>query len=204
MCPGGQVINASSEKDRLAINGMSRYARDGENANSALLVSVLPNDFVGDNPLKGMYFQQEIEESAFVLGGRNYKAPVQLAGDFLAGRSSKALGDVEPSIKPGYELVDLRDCLPEFVSATLKEAIKKMGRQLKGFDIYDAVLTAVESRSSSPLRIQRSSAYESSIKGLLVCGEGAGYAGGIVSACVDGVKCAESLINLVDMRCFSK
>jgi len=204
MCPGGQVVAAASEEGRLTVNGMSLHARDAKNANSAVLVSVSPSDFPGDGALKGMYFQREIEERAFALGGGNYFAPVQLVGDFLQGRSSREIGDIQPSYKPGYELMDLRECLPEFVAESLKDAIFKMGSKLQNFDKFDAVLTAVESRSSSPVRIYRGNSYESSVPGLIPCGEGAGYAGGIMSACVDGVVCAESLIKLVDRRGISK
>jgi len=204
MCPGGTVVGAASELNRLVVNGMSKYARDEENANSALLVSVSPEDFSGESPLRGMHFQRELEEKAFSLGGGNYNAPVQLVGDFLADRASTILGDVCPSHRPGYELTDLRECLPNFVTNSLKNAILDMRQKLKNFDKFDATLTAVESRSSSPVRIYRDNAYESSISGIIPCGEGAGYAGGIMSACVDGVKCAESLIKLVDMRGLSK
>jgi len=204
MCPGGVVVGAASEPNRLTVNGMSRYARDEENANSAILVSVTPDDFPGVDPLRGMYFQRELEEKAFSLGGGNYKAPVQLVGDFLAGRRSTSIGEVCPSHKPGYELTDLRECLPNFVTNSLKDAIIQMGQKMKNFDRFDAALTAVESRSSSPVKIYRDNAYESSVSGIIPCGEGAGYAGGIMSACVDGVKCVESLIKLVDMRGFSK
>jgi len=204
MCPGGQVIGAASEEGMLAVNGMSRYARNEVNANSALLVSVSPSDFPGTSPLRGMYFQREIEKRAFKLGGGNYFAPVQLVGDFLAGKETVALGDTEPSYRPGYRLSNLRECLPDFVTEPLREALMKMGSKLPNFDRNDAVLTAVESRSSSPVRILRDNACEAGFQGLFPCGEGAGYAGGIVSACVDGIKCAESLIKLVDMRGFSK
>jgi len=204
MCPGGLVVAAASEPGRLVVNGMSRYARDEENANSALLVSVEPEDFPGDSPLRGMCFQRELEECAFALGGGNYNAPIQLVGDFLQDRKSNSLGDVLPSYKPGHELVDLRECLPDFVVNSLKDAILQMKKRLQNFDKFDAVLTAVESRSSSPVKIYRDNACESSVLGLMPCGEGAGYAGGIMSACVDGLKCAESLIKLVDMRGGSK
>jgi len=204
MCPGGMVVGAASEPNRLVVNGMSRYARDEENANSALLVNVGLEDFPGDSSLKGMYFQRTLEEKAFMLGGGSYHAPVQLVGDFLAGRRSTALGEVCPSHRPGYELTDLRECLPDFVVNSLKKAILDMGQKLKNFDKFDATLTAVESRSSSPVKIYRNNSYESSVSGLIPCGEGAGYAGGIMSACVDGIKCAESLIKLVDMRGLSK
>ena len=199
MCPGGQVVAAASEEGRLAVNGMSRYKRDLENANSAVLVSVSPMDFAdfdGSDPLKGLYFQREIEARAFALGGKNYFAPVQLVGDFLTDKRSSAPGTVLPSYKPGYEFADLRECLPDFAVAPLKSAIKQMGKKLQNFDTYDAVLTAIESRSSSPVRIPRDITYESGILGLMPCGEGAGYAGGIMSSCVDGIRCAEALITM--------
>lgn len=209
MCPGGQVVNASSEEKRLAINGMSHYARDLQNANSAILVNVDSSDFpeniYGDSVLKGMYFQREIEEKAFKLGSNgedacNYFAPVQLVSDFLKGRGSTKIGDVEPSYLPGYKLTDLHECLPDFVASSLKEGIVAMGKKIKGFDTCPhAVLTAVESRSSSPVRIVRNSLYQSSVYGLIPCGEGAGYAGGITSACVDGIKCAEVLLQQLPM-----
>ena len=204
MCPGGSVIAAASEAGHLAVNGMSLYARDGENANSAVLVSVSPSDFEGDSPLRGMYFQRELEEKAYKLGGSNYFAPVQLVEDFIAGRKTAALGDVIPSYKPGYTLADINTILPEFISAPLKDAFEKMGKKIRYFDRNDAVLTAVESRSSSPIRICRNTALEANFSGIIPSGEGAGYAGGILSACVDGIKCAESLIKLVDMRGVSK
>ena len=200
MCPGGVVVGAASEEGRLVVNGMSRYARDEVNANSALLVSVGPSDFPGDGPLKGMYFQRELEERAFALGGGNYFAPVQLVGDFLHGRKTTALGEVEPSYKPGYELADLRECIPDFAMNSLKDAIVEMAKKQQNFDKYDTVLTAIESRSSSPVKICRDKAYETNVLGIIPCGEGGGHAGGIMSACVDGVKCAESLLKLVDMR----
>ncbi|MCL2565832.1 MAG: FAD-dependent oxidoreductase [Defluviitaleaceae bacterium] len=204
MCPGGQVIGASSEAGRLVINGMSRYARDSKNANSAILVSVSPSDFKGDSPLRGMYFQRELEERAFKLGGGSYFAPVQLLGDFLNQKKSTALGDITPSYKPGYKLTDLRECLPDFVYEPLKDALIQMGKKIKKFDNYDNLLTAVESRSSSPVKIIRDETCNSEVFGLFPCGEGAGYAGGIMSACVDGIKCAESLIKFVDIHGFNK
>ena len=196
MCPGGKVVNASSEKGGLVTNGMSEFARDCINSNSALLVGVNPDDFEGDNPLRGMYFQRQLEQNAFKLGGENYNAPVQRVDDFINGRKSTSLGEVLPSICPKYTLSNISDIYPEFISEAMKQGIAAMGRKLKGFDDGDAVLTAVESRSSSPIRILRNfETLESiAIKGLYPCGEGAGYAGGIISAAVDGIKCAEMII----------
>lgn len=196
MCPGGKVVNASSEENRLVTNGMSEFARDNVNSNSALLVGVNPNDFKGDSPLSGMYFQRELENKAFVLGGEDYSAPVQRVADFLKGQRSTSLGEVIPSIGPGYTLTDISGIFPEFISESMKQGIRAMGRKLKGFDDGDTVLTAVESRSSSPIRILRNNDTLQSvgIGGLYPCGEGAGYAGGIISAAVDGIKCAEKII----------
>ncbi len=196
MCPGGKVVNASSEENRLATNGMSEFARNDTNSNSALLVGVNPDDFEGTHPLKGMFFQRRLEEAAFKLGGENYNAPVQRVDDFINGNASTSSGEVIPSIGPDCTFTDINPIFPEFVSESLKQGIIQMGKKLKGFDDGDAVLTAVESRSSSPVRILRSPETLESIalKGLYPCGEGAGYAGGIVSAAVDGIKCAEKII----------
>lgn len=196
MCPGGKVVNASSEDNMLVVNGMSEFARDAENSNSALLVGVSPSDFGSDTPLAGMYFQRELEKSAFLLGGENYNAPVQRVDDFLNGKKSLQLGEVTPSIAPNGELCDLNSLFPEFISDAMKQAITEMGQKLKGFDNGDAVLTGVETRSSSPIRILRSpdSLQSVGLEGLYPCGEGAGYAGGIISAAVDGIKCAEMII----------
>ena len=191
MCPGGVVIAAASEEGGVAVNGMSEHARDAENSNSALLVGVEPSDFGGEHPLAGFEFQRKMERAAYALGGGDYRAPAQLVGDFLAGRGSIALGDVRPSYLPGITLTDLRECLPKFVSDSLKAALPIFGRQLCGFDRPDAVLTGVESRSSSPVRVLRDSKGESAVAGIYPCGEGAGYAGGILSAAVDGIRCAE-------------
>ena len=195
MCPGGEVVAAASEPGRLATNGMSYYARDAVNANSALLVSVNPEDFSGDHPLRGIDFQRELEEKAFKLGGGNFNAPVQLVGDFLRDRPSKEIRSVVPSHNPGYELCDLRECLPDYIVECLKGALPEMDKKTHGFAAFDAVLTAVESRSSSPVRILRGDNMHSNIAGIIPCGEGAGYAGGIMSACVDGIKCAEKLLS---------
>ncbi len=196
MCPGGKVVNASSEENRLCTNGMSEFARDAENSNSALLVGINPNDYESDHPLAGMYLQRKLESKAFVAGGENYNAPVQRVDDFLNNRKSTHLGDVRPSIGPNYEFSNLNEILPEYVSTSMAQGIVKMGRMLHGFDDGDAVLTGVESRSSSPVRIMRNTDTLESvlIEGLYPCGEGAGYAGGIISAAVDGIKCAEKII----------
>lgn len=194
MCPGGSVIAAASEQGRVVTNGMSEYARDTENANAALLVGVGTEDFASKHPLAGMYFQQKIEEAAFVAGGKNYHAPAQLVGDFLKSRESKKLGGVQPSYKPGVTLGTIQNVLPPQVVATMRSAITEMDKKLKGFASSDAVLTAPETRSSSPIRILRDETMQSSVKGLYPCGEGAGYAGGITSAAVDGLKAAEAIV----------
>ena len=195
MCPGGTVVAAASEPDSVVTNGMSCFARDRENANSALLVGVEPADFGSEHPLAGMYLQREIEQRAFIMGGRTGKAPCQLAGDLLAGRASTALGSVTPSYRPGVVLCDLRDLLPGFILDSMREALPLLGKKLHGFDHPDAVLTGPETRSSSPVRIPRGETLQSvDVSGLYPCGEGAGYAGGITSAAVDGVRCAEALL----------
>lgn len=194
MCPGGSVIAAASEQGRVVTNGMSEYARDTENANAALLVGVGTEDFASKHPLAGMYFQQKIEEAAFVAGGKNYHAPAQLVGDFLKSRESKKSGGVQPSYKPGVTLGTIQNVLPPQVVATMRSAITEMDKKLKGFASSDAVLTAPETRSSSPIRILRDETMQSSVKGLYPCGEGAGYAGGITSAAVDGLKAAEAIV----------
>lgn len=162
----------------------------GENANSAVLVNVSTNDFEGDNPLQGIYFQKELEEKAFKLGGENYFAPVQRFEDFEKNRKSDFIGEVKPTYKPGYTLANLNDILPEFVSKTLVQGIKHFDKSIKGFANPDAILTGVETRSSSPVQIVRDENKVSNILGLYPCGEGAGYAGGIMSAAVDGIKCS--------------
>ncbi len=198
MCPGGRVIGSSSEIGGLVTNGMSVYARNSENANSALLVGIGPETF-GSEPLAGMYFQREWEKKAFVTGGSNYHAPVQLAGDLIAGRASKNLGEINPSYTPGITLCDLRECLPEFIASALQQALPQFDKKIKGFARPDAVLTALESRSSSPVRIIRDEFCQSpDLKGLFPAGEGAGYAGGIMSAAMDGLRTAEALISSVN------
>lgn len=194
MCPGGEVIASSSEPGCVVTNGMSRYSRSSSNANSALLVGVGPLDFGGASPLAGIEFQRTWERRAFEAGGSNYFAPVQLVGDFCSGRPSESPGEVRPSYTPGTTPCDLAGCLPGFVVETLRLAIPQMDKKLKGFAMNDAVMTAVESRSSSPIRIIRDESLQSlAVKGLYPAGEGAGYAGGIVSAAVDGIKTAEAI-----------
>ena len=195
MCPGGQVVAAASEEGGVAVNGMSLFARDGENANSALLVSVGPGDYGADDPLAGVRFQRKWEEAAFIAGGSSYRAPAQKVGDFLNGRASSDGGAVTPSYRPGVTWTTLENCLPDYVIADLKAAIGIFDRKLRGFADPEAVLTGVETRSSSPVRIGRNEKLQSkNLSGLYPCGEGAGYAGGILSAAVDGLKCAEALI----------
>ena len=197
MCPGGQVVAATSEPGRVVTNGMSQYSRAERNANAALVVEVHPEDFPGDyktNPLVGIAFQRQWESAAFVAGGGTYEAPAQKIGDFLAGRPSKSLGSVEPSYQPGVHLTDLSQCVPPFVIEALREAIPAFDKQIRGFAMADAVLTGVETRTSSPVRIKRGPDFQSvNTRGLFPAGEGAGYAGGILSAGVDGIKVAEAL-----------
>ncbi len=193
MCPGGEVVAASSEEKRLAVNGMSCFARDAENSNSALLVNVDTGDYGSDHPLAGMYFQRELEEKAFISGGSDYNAPVITVGEFLG---NPVCGNVVPSYRPGVKKSDPSEYLPDFVCESLRIGIPEMGKKIKGFDDSGAVLTGIESRSSSPVRINRGEDMQSlSLKGLYPCGEGAGYAGGIVSAAADGMKCAEAVID---------
>ena len=194
MCPGGVVIASSSEKNTIVTNGMSYYSRSGKNANSAVLVNVTPNDFEGTSPLAGIYFQKDLEEKAFVLGGSNYYAPIQRFEDFIANQKSTFIGSVTPTYLPGVTLSNLNEILPNFVSATLKEGINYFDTKLKGFANPDSILTGVETRSSSPVRIIRNENLVSNISGIYPCGEGAGYAGGIMSAAVDGIKCAVAIL----------
>ncbi len=194
MCPGGQVVAAASEGGHLVTNGMSYYARDGQNANSAVLVGVQPKDFASAHPLAGIEFQRQWERQAFLVGGENYQAPAQLVGDFLAGRPSKQGGKVRATYSLGVKWGDFRNCLPDYVLETLREALPVWEQQLTGFADPQAVLTGVETRSSSPVRILRDSSGQASVRGIYPAGEGAGYAGGIVSAAVDGLKAAEAVI----------
>ena len=194
MCPGGVVVPAASEEGRLVVNGMSYSKRNLENANSAILVNVYPDDFGEGGVLAGVEFQRKLEEKAFELGGSDYKAPVQLFGDFVKNVKSKKLGKVKPSYAKGYKFANLNECFPDYINISLKEGIQLMDRKIKGFADYDSVLSAVESRSSSPVKIPRNEKFFSNIDGIIPCGEGAGYAGGIMSAAVDGIKCAEAVI----------
>ncbi|MEW5788838.1 MAG: NAD(P)/FAD-dependent oxidoreductase [Pseudomonadota bacterium] len=197
MCPGGTVVAATSEEGRVVTNGMSQYSRNERNANAAIVVDVNPADFPGDvaaNPLAGMEFQRLWESRAFEAGGGTYAAPAQKVGDFLAGRPSTGPGAVIPSYTPGVHWTDLSGCLPDYVIATLREAIPAFDRQIRGFAMADAVLTGVETRTSSPIRLTRGEDFQSlNVRGLYPAGEGAGYAGGILSAAVDGIKVAEAV-----------
>ena len=185
---------AASEEGRLAVNGMSEHARDGKNANSALLVQVFPEDFGSDHPLAGMYFQRELEEKAFVAGGSDFTAPVQRVGSFLNTEDAVSK-EVEATYRPKVRECSMDDIFPPFMTEALREALPAMGRKLKGFDRADALLTAVESRSSSPIRILRNEKGMSlSYAGVYPAGEGAGYAGGIVSAAVDGIRTAQNIL----------
>ncbi len=194
MCPGGLVVNSSSEEGHLATNGMSYHGRNLENSNSALLVSIEPGDFYKSSPLDGIDFQRGLERKAFLLGGGNYNAPAQMIKDFLDGRETTSFDEVTPSYTPGVKGADLNNCLPGFISDSIKEALPLLNQKLKGFCHESAVLTAVESRSSSPVRICRNENYETNIKGIMPIGEGSGYAGGIMSSAVDGIKCAEKIV----------
>ena len=200
MCPGGYVVAAASEEGRIVTNGMSYADRDGENANAALLVSVKPEEFPFEGPLGGMYWQREIEERAYQISG-SYRAPAQKVGDFLASRASTTPGEVAPTYRPGVHWCDLHDVLPEALCRAMEEALPKLDGNLKGFASYDAVLTAPETRSSSPVRILRGENRQSSLKGLYPTGEGAGYAGGIMSAAVDGIVTAEAIIDAIQENC---
>ena len=196
MCPGGTVVAATSEPGCVVTNGMSQYSRNERNANSALVVDVTPDDFPGGaaNPLSGIEYQRHWEGLAFAAGGRGYDAPGQRVGDFLAGRPSTELGPVLPSYTPGVRPADLTACLPDYVVFALREALPAFGRQIRGFDMADAVLTGVETRTSSPLRIPRGVDFQSTnTRGLYPAGEGAGYAGGILSAAIDGIRVAEAV-----------
>ena len=206
MCPGGYVVNASSEPDRLAVNGMSYHDRDGENANSAVIVTVTPEDFPAKglfadrevtgndtvHPLAGVAFQRELEQKAYQIAKGNI--PVQCFGDFCRNEQSESLGAVVPQIRGQWEFANVRSVFPEELAASLEEGIKRMDQKIHGFAREDAVLSGVESRTSSPVRICRDEQFKSSVTGLYPCGEGAGYAGGITSAAMDGMKTAEALI----------
>ena len=194
MCPGGWVVAATSEAGGVVTNGMSRFAREGANANAAFLVNVAPSDFDDDHPLAGVRFQRHWEHAAFEIGGREFRAPAQLMGDFLQGVASSAAGGVEPTYPLGVVYADLAHCLPEFAVASLREAAPVFDRRMRGFATADALLTGVETRSSSPVRVLRDQSLQSNLRGVYPCGEGAGYAGGIMSAAVDGMRCAEAVL----------
>ena len=195
MCPGGEVIGSSSEEGMVVTNGMSYFSRNKENANSAFLVGVKPRDFGSEHPLAGIAFQRKWERLAFEAAGKAYGAPVQRVGDLLNNKPSKRIGKVQPSYKPGYMCTDLSEVLPSYVIETFQLALPEIDKKLKGFAMSDAILTGVETRSSSPVRITRDETLQSvNIKGLYPAGEGSGYAGGITSSAVDGMKCAEAII----------
>ena len=193
MCPGGVVVASASEKDGVVTNGMSEYRRMAENSNSAVLVTVTPDDIPGSDVLGGMYFQRDLERKAFELGGRNYFAPCQRVSDFLSGEESSEAGSVKPSYMPGVKYTDLGRILPGYINETLKTALLEFDKKMKGFKLADALLTGVETRSSAPVRINRDQNGEANIKGVYPAGEGAGYAGGIMSSATDGIKCAENI-----------
>jgi len=200
MCPGGTVVAAASEPNCVVTNGMSQYSRNERNANAGIVVGITPEkDFPPDSspfgPLAGMELQRKLESNAYALGGNTYEAPGQLVGDFLANKASTKFGQVMPSYAPGVHLTNLDSALPEFAISAIREAIPEFAKQIKGFDLEDAVLTGVETRTSSPIRIKRDDETLQSIntKGLYPCGEGAGYAGGILSAGVDGIRVAEAI-----------
>lgn len=194
MCPGGTVVAATSEPGRVVTNGMSQYSRNERNANSGIVVGIDPERDYPGGPLAGIELQERLEAHAYVMGGSNYQAPAQLVGDFVAGRPSTALGSVEPSYKPGVTLGDLAPSLPDFAIEAIRESLPAFDRQIKGYNLHDAVLTGIETRTSSPLRITRGEDYQSlNLKGLFPAGEGAGYAGGILSAGVDGIRIAEAV-----------
>lgn len=193
MCPGGEVVASASEEGGVVTNGMSEFARCDENSNSAVLVAVTPDMIEGDHVLGGMYFQRELERKAFELGGQNYFAPCQKLCDFLEEKESTACGEVVPSYKPGVKYTNIHTILPRFVSQTLKGAFMEFNKKMKGFALDDAILTGLETRSSAPVRILRDESGQANIKGVYPAGEGAGYAGGIMSSAVDGIKCAEKI-----------
>ncbi|RZF23548.1 NAD(P)/FAD-dependent oxidoreductase [Paraburkholderia sp. UYCP14C] len=193
MCPGGTVVAATSEPGRVVTNGMSQYSRAERNANAGIVVGITPDDYPG-GPLAGIAFQRKWEERAFELGGGNYMAPGQLVGDFIAGRPSTSLGSVVPSYKPGVRPTDLSTALPDYVIEAIREALPQMEKKIAGFAMHDAVLTGVETRTSSPVRVRRGDDYQSvNVNGLYPAGEGAGYAGGIYSAAIDGIEVAEAV-----------
>jgi uncharacterized protein len=200
MCPGGTVVAATSEPNRVVTNGMSQYSRAERNANAGIVVGITPEDYPG-GPLAGIAFQRQWESAAFIAGGESYAAPAQRVEDFIAAHPSTALGHVVPSYKPGVTPADLSSCLPDYAIAAIREALPAFGRKIRGFDMADAVLTGVETRTSSPIRIKRGEDFQSlNTRGLFPAGEGAGYAGGILSAGVDGIKIAEAVAQSILAR----
>ena len=191
MCPGGYVVNASSEKNKLVINGMSNHARDTQNANSAIIVTITPDDF-GNKPLDGIKFQRNLEKLAYDIGNGNI--PVQLYKDFIQNKPSKNFKSISPVFKGNYTLTNIRKIFPEYINEALIEGINNFDKKIKGFANNDAIISAVESRTSSPIKIERDEHLESNIKGIYPCGEGAGYAGGIMTSAIDGIKIAEEII----------
>ena len=194
VCPGGYVVASSSEEGHVVTNGMSEFARDGKNINSAVLVNVFPDDFDSDNPLEGIYFQRMLEKKAYELGGRDYSAPVSRLVDYLENKETTELGEVSTTYKPNVKVANLNELFPEFINKALKEGLIAFGKKLSVFSLDDAVITGVESRSSAPVRIVRDSNYQTNINGIYSIGEGAGYAGGITSSSLDGVKFAISFM----------
>ena len=199
MCPGGYIVASSAEEGTIVTNGMSEYKRDGKNANSAVLVNVVPEDFESNDPLAGVEFQHKYEKLAFELGGRNYNAPAQKVKDFVEGNGNldDKFSNVEPTYKPAVTIADLSKCLPSFVTESLRLALPKFNKKISSFAKDDNLLIGVESRSSAPVQIVRDENFVASIKGLYVCGEGAGYAGGITSSAADGIKCAEKVMKIL-------
>jgi len=192
MCPGGNVVAAASEEDTVVVNGMSLHARDGKNANSALVVSVGPEDFAGDFT-KAIAFQRQLEKQAFEMGGKNYKAPAQSVANFLSGKPGIGKSRVQPTYPLGIAECDMAQLFPQQITECLKEAMPVLNRKLNGFAAADSIITGVETRTSSPVRILRGENFQSNVRGVYPCGEGAGYAGGIMSAAVDGVRVAQQI-----------
>jgi uncharacterized FAD-dependent dehydrogenase len=198
MCPGGTVVAAASEPGRVVTNGMSQYSRNERNANAGIVVGITPEMDYPDHPLAGIALQRQWESAAFVAGGSDYRAPAQLVGDFIAATASTRLGEVVPSYRLGVTPTDLSSCLPDYAITAIREALPAFGKQIPGFDRHDAVLTGVETRTSSPIRIQRGEDFQSlNTPGLYPAGEGAGFAGGILSAGVDGIRVAEAVAKAI-------
>jgi uncharacterized FAD-dependent dehydrogenase len=203
MCPGGTVVAATSEPERVVTNGMSQYSRNERNANAAIVVGIEPEDFAAfddsGSPLAGIALQRDLESRAYQLGGRDYSAPAQLVGDFIKGKASVEFGSVQPSYKPGVRLTDLAPSLPQYAIDAIREALPAFDRKIKGYSMNDAILTGVETRTSSPVRIRRNEEFQSlNTRGLYPAGEGAGYAGGILSAAVDGIRVAEAVARSIN------